>query len=111
MLSPRGSTETQDNGKGDPEGDQAGRGATAPAECVLVGHRVGIVSLHASDSEGFLREPAVGADPDDHPARDRGAGDLVALRDLGHDQHAGAHRARLLAGGVVGGHQVAMTWE
>src|SRR4029078_4559295 len=74
MLSPRGSTETQDRGRGAPQGAQAAGGAAAPAECVLVGHRVGIVSLHASDSEGFLREPPVSATPHGHPPPPRGAG-------------------------------------
>ena len=62
MLSRRGSTETQDIGSGDPEGHQTRTGDDdARADQHIVGQRLGIVALHATDAEGFLRESAVGA--------------------------------------------------
>ena len=43
------------------------------------------------------------------PLGHRRAGDLVAIRHLGHDQHTRAGRARVLAGWAVGRHEVALT--
>src|SRR5438270_426171 len=109
MLSPRGSTQTQDIWQGDPEGHETRRRTRGPPACrLVVGHRVRVVPLHATHAEGLLRKPEVGADRHARASGDRRAGDLVALRDLGYDQHTGSDRARFLVGGAVGSHQVAL---
>ncbi len=110
MLLRRGSTETQDIGSGDPEGHQTRAvDNDAGADRDLICRGLGIVALHTADTEGLLREPAVGADPDARTPGNWRAGDLVALCHLGYDEHAGVDRPRVLVSRLVGCHQVALS--
>ena len=73
------------SGRVTPKGTRPGQATTTHEPIThIVGRSLGIVAVHAADAEGFLREPAVGADPDARAAGDRGAGDPVAIRHLGH---------------------------
>ena len=55
MLSRRGSTETQDIGSADPEGHQTRAGDyNARAHDDIVGRSLGVVAVHAADTQGFL---------------------------------------------------------